>query len=535
MSVGQIQPKENNNVNEDKNVACRFCKSTNTMKKGYRTTMNRGKIQRYICKECDRSFTKDEGFLRMRNSESKITSAIDLYFSNLSSRKVRNYFRRHLEHNSSHVTVLDWCRRYVLKVQKYVNTLSPQLSGKVYADETEIDRGKNNDIFWCSVDWDTRYINATLYSPNPQNVPDAIIISETSNYKNDVKKEGTIEEISLIDDELPYLIRFNDGKINQYSAEDLKLNCPEETTQERKDVAAEKIKIKQQHTKQTLEKIVAETNQEINAQQEKTKQEIRKIIGELKNNHVTEPITHMIFNYSLPESKPYLPKIEPSAVDEINSLGQQINYQQKANTIAERIQRERKQIIKTPRINTLQEYNTFKNTLADILVETPTIIEEKCVNQGDLAVIVENNCEIPKGTIVLLRQYCCGRAYVETLDGHGAVHVDRTAIKYIEPAEGKRAEIVNEKENQEKLEEKTRIKQYTDNLVQQFGLETDFEKITEKRERLLTETIFQLATIGMPANEIQDMLIKNIEYKKDFHAIINAVIWINANFAIKSL
>ncbi|MBW2990783.1 hypothetical protein KY348_03695, partial [Candidatus Woesearchaeota archaeon] len=111
----------------------------------------------------------------MRNSEAKITSAIDLYFSNLSSRKVRNHFKRHLEHNSSHVTVLDWCRRYVLKVQKYVDTLQPRLSGKFYADETEIDREKDkNDIFWCSVDWDTRYINATLYSPNTQNMTDGV-------------------------------------------------------------------------------------------------------------------------------------------------------------------------------------------------------------------------------------------------------------------------------------------------------------------------------------------------------------------------
>ncbi|KKK61233.1 hypothetical protein LCGC14_3016380, partial [marine sediment metagenome] len=114
----------------------------------------------------------------MKNSEKKISMAIDLYFSNLSSRKVRNHFRRHLAHNSSHVTVLDWCRKYVLKVQKYVDTLHPELSGEFYADETDIPRGcntkkKGGDTFWCSVDWDTRYINATLYSPNHQNNIDA--------------------------------------------------------------------------------------------------------------------------------------------------------------------------------------------------------------------------------------------------------------------------------------------------------------------------------------------------------------------------
>ncbi len=110
----------------------------------------------------------------MRNSEDKITSAIDLYFSNLSSRKVRNHFRRHLEHNSSYVAILDWCRRYTIKVSKYVDTLKPELSREFYGDETEIARKNNKDIFWCSIDWQSRYINATPYNPSSQNMKDAM-------------------------------------------------------------------------------------------------------------------------------------------------------------------------------------------------------------------------------------------------------------------------------------------------------------------------------------------------------------------------
>lgn len=154
-------------------IKCVHCGKTNFIKKGFRKTQNRGKIQIYRCLECGKKFTNDNGFYRMRNSEAKITSAIDLYFSNLSSRKVRNHFRRHLDHNASHETVLSWCRRYVLKVQKYVNTLKPELSGKIYADETEIDCEKRNDIFWCSVDWDTRYINATHYNTITQDLENA--------------------------------------------------------------------------------------------------------------------------------------------------------------------------------------------------------------------------------------------------------------------------------------------------------------------------------------------------------------------------
>ena len=159
--------------NNKKLLVCNFCKSENIVKKGFRETENRGKIQRYLCRNCKRSFCIDEGFYRMRNSNDKITQAIDLYFSNLSSRKVRNHFKRHRPDNCSHVTVLDWCRRYVLKVTNYINTLQPQLSGKFYADETEIDCEGRNNIFWVNVDWDSRYINATHYNTCTQDLEEA--------------------------------------------------------------------------------------------------------------------------------------------------------------------------------------------------------------------------------------------------------------------------------------------------------------------------------------------------------------------------
>lgn len=174
MASNQINPKtDGTSNNKNLSVRCCFCKSQNYIKKGFRKTDNRGKIQKYECKDCGKFFTNDEGFYRMRNPEDKITQAIDLYFSNLSSRKIRNHFRRHRPDNCSHITVLDWCRRYVLKVTNYINTLQPQLSGKFYADETEIDCERRNDIFWVNVDWDTRYINATHYNTVTQDLEEA--------------------------------------------------------------------------------------------------------------------------------------------------------------------------------------------------------------------------------------------------------------------------------------------------------------------------------------------------------------------------
>jgi len=176
MTSSQISPSESVGTSKHKklSIKCRFCRSEEYIKKGFRKTEFRGIIQKYECKDCGKFFTNDEGFYRMRNQENKITEAIDLYFSNLSSRKVRNHFRRHKPKNASHVTVLDWCRRYVLKVQKYIDTLQPQLSGQFYADETEIDCERRNDIFWCAIDWGTRYINATHYNTTTQDLENAV-------------------------------------------------------------------------------------------------------------------------------------------------------------------------------------------------------------------------------------------------------------------------------------------------------------------------------------------------------------------------
>lgn len=155
-------------------IKCVHCKSQNQIKKGFRKTEKRGRIQKYKCLNCFKFFTNDDGFYRMKNNEKIITRSIDAYLSNLSSRKMRDHLLRHDETKISHVSVLDWVRKYVLKVQKFVDNLNPQLSGKVYADETEIDCQKRKDIFWCAVDWETRFINATLYSPKDQNMNDAI-------------------------------------------------------------------------------------------------------------------------------------------------------------------------------------------------------------------------------------------------------------------------------------------------------------------------------------------------------------------------
>ncbi len=145
-------------------IKCKHCLSLNFCKKGFRNTERRGKIQKYYCKDCHKFFTNDDGFYRMRNKPEIITMSIDMYVSNLSSRKMRNQLTRHLNTKVSHVSVLDWVRRYTLKVHKFVEMLGYNLGSSFYADETVIDCEGRNDRFWCCLDWDTRLITGIHYS-----------------------------------------------------------------------------------------------------------------------------------------------------------------------------------------------------------------------------------------------------------------------------------------------------------------------------------------------------------------------------------
>ena len=150
-------------------IKCKHCKSQNFRREGTRKTDNRGKIQKYYCKDCHKFFTNDDGFYRMRNKPEIITMSIDMYVSNLSSRKMRNQLKRHLSHKISHVSVLDWVRRYTLKVNKFIEQQGYNLGNSFYADETLINREGKLDRFWCCLDWDTRLITGYHYnlSANP--------------------------------------------------------------------------------------------------------------------------------------------------------------------------------------------------------------------------------------------------------------------------------------------------------------------------------------------------------------------------------
>jgi len=156
----------NNNKQEKqvKKVSCPYCKSEKTKKRGLRQTQNRGKIQRYFCNDCKKSFVIDDGFFRMRNTPQKITLSIDLFYRGVSTRKVQEHLSAFYPHNCDHRTILRWIVKYSKMIHSFTNKLKINCGEELQIDEMEYKTKGKKSWFIDSIDTKTRYMVASEYT-----------------------------------------------------------------------------------------------------------------------------------------------------------------------------------------------------------------------------------------------------------------------------------------------------------------------------------------------------------------------------------
>ena len=155
---------------ERNNIKCSKCRSKEVIKWTKRKTDNRGLIQRYKCKECDKTFTIDDGFFRMRNHPKKITCALDLFFRGVSTRKVQEHFQAFYPHNSSNKTIYKWIIKYSKMISNYTDKIQINNGKEIQLDEMEYHRrispnrkGVSKDWFIDSIDTQTRFLLSAEY------------------------------------------------------------------------------------------------------------------------------------------------------------------------------------------------------------------------------------------------------------------------------------------------------------------------------------------------------------------------------------
>ena len=190
---------KNNKETEVKNI-CPNCNSTNTIKWTKRKTQNRGLIQRFKCKDCNKYFTINDGFFRMRNHPNKITCAIDLFYRGVSTRKVQEHFKAFYPHNSSNVTVYRWVVKYSKMISNFTDKLKIKGGQEIQVDEVEYHRrekhkkgtqGVCKDWFIDSIDVKTRYMIACNYF-NKRTTENINVVMKRAKYKT----EGNVTTVT---------------------------------------------------------------------------------------------------------------------------------------------------------------------------------------------------------------------------------------------------------------------------------------------------------------------------------------------------
>ena len=159
-----------------KKISCRFCSSNNVIKRGVRKTKNRGKVQRYGCKNCNKRFCIDDGFWKMKNHEKKITLCIDLYYKGVSFRKLQEHLRAFYSHNSHYSTIYRWIVKYSTIISKFTDNLQIKSGREIMSDEMEYYRrvsknhkGREQNWFIDTFDIQTRFMIAGEYMKSRTN------------------------------------------------------------------------------------------------------------------------------------------------------------------------------------------------------------------------------------------------------------------------------------------------------------------------------------------------------------------------------
>jgi transposase-like protein len=136
-------------------TSCIFCNSSNIEKDGIRHNKH-GDIQKFHCIDCNRYFSYNIGFEKMKHNPQAVTTAMQLYFSGESLRNTKNSLKL-LGVHVSHQTVLNWIEKYTNLMKQYVDKLKPQVGDTWRADEVFVKFSGNMKYLFALMDDETRY------------------------------------------------------------------------------------------------------------------------------------------------------------------------------------------------------------------------------------------------------------------------------------------------------------------------------------------------------------------------------------------
>ena len=128
---------------------CPDCEKQSIIKYGVRHNKNYDN-QRYMCKECNRSFSENVGFEKLKAGPDTVTQAIHMWIAGMSLPGVKLWLEEHASITVSIRTILGWAESRIAMVEDYADSaLAPQVSSVWRTDEMYYDiRGDEQYVFW---------------------------------------------------------------------------------------------------------------------------------------------------------------------------------------------------------------------------------------------------------------------------------------------------------------------------------------------------------------------------------------------------
>jgi len=158
ISFHEKQREINNITINPVTTSCLFCHGTNIKKYGVRQNKY-GVVQRFICTDCHKTFSDNNGFKKMKSDPKAITTAMQLYFSGESLRNTAKSLRL-LGTNVTHQTIYNWIKKYTELMNNYLDDIIPCVGDMWRADEIYIKIRGNLKYLFTMIDDETRYIIA---------------------------------------------------------------------------------------------------------------------------------------------------------------------------------------------------------------------------------------------------------------------------------------------------------------------------------------------------------------------------------------
>ena len=141
-------------------IRCPACQSENVVKKGVRNEQ-----QRYLCRECNKSFRASGKAEGRRMDADLMGAAIGDYYDGKSYKKIAEAIEKEYDiPEPSKATIYEWVRDYTKEAVDSMEDVKVPTGGNWVADEMVVKVGGQKAYNWNVMDEDTRYILASYLS-----------------------------------------------------------------------------------------------------------------------------------------------------------------------------------------------------------------------------------------------------------------------------------------------------------------------------------------------------------------------------------